>query len=218
MYHGESFYHPLGPAGLTLTTPPAVEPLTLLQAKVHLRVDEDINEDNNLIAALITASREYAEAYLNRVLITQSWTMTMDDFPRPHYVGAMRPREFRIPKPKLRSVGAIQYAASDGTVTTLDPATYVVDTASLQGRISLAYAQCWPYVLRQANSVTVPFVCGYGDAGTDVPKGILQAMLLCIGSWYENRESVIVSMGRALVSEVPFTVDTLLSMHRVVEF
>lgn len=203
--------------GLIQTTPPAAEPLTLAEAKAHLRVDDDVNEDDAMIASLIVAAREYAEVYTGRALITQEWQYVMDEFPRRHLYGERIPHEFRLPKPKLQSVQSITYTANDGTPTTLDPAMYVVDTASIVGRIALAHGQWWPDALRQANAVTVAFTCGYGDAAA-VPAGIKQAMLLCIGSWYENRESVIVSVGRALVSEVPFTVDALLSAHRVVEF
>lgn len=214
LYWGHS-HHPLGPVGLTLTAPPAEEPLDLADAKAHLRVD--VTDDDALIEALIAAAREYAETYCNRALITQEWTLTMDDFPRAPSMGLPRPREFHVPKPRLQSVASITYIAPDGTTQTLDPTTYLVDVASLQGRVALAHACVWPVVLHQANSVAVAFTAGYG-AAADVPKGIVQAMLLLVGHWYEAREAVIISTGRALVAEVPMTVDALLSMHRVVEF
>lgn len=204
--------------GLIQTTPPAIEPLTLDQAKDHLRVDQDVNDDDAIIASLIVAAREYAEAYTHRALITQEWQLTLDEFPRAHHYAERMPREFRLPKPKLQSVGSITYVDDSDVTQTLDPALYIVDATSVTGRIALVRHACWPWAWRQANSVTVPFTCGYGDTADDVPAAIKQAMLLSIGSWYENRESVIVSVGRSLVAEVPFTVDALLSIHRVVEF
>jgi len=45
---------------LQLVTPPVDEPVTLAEAKLHLRVDFD--EDDALILALISAARQAAEA------------------------------------------------------------------------------------------------------------------------------------------------------------
>ena len=59
-----------------LLTPPAVEPLTLAEAKSYLRVDT-VDEDDT-IAALIAAARLLVEAYARRALITQSWRLSLD--------------------------------------------------------------------------------------------------------------------------------------------
>lgn len=55
---------------------------------------------------------------------------------------------------------------------------------------------------------------GYADAAA-VPQGIKQAMLLLVGSWYENREATI---SGATIAEVPFAVDALIAPYRVIEF
>ncbi len=52
----------------TLTVPPAGEPLTLAEAKLHLRVD--LSDDDALITALISAAREQAEFLTGQRLIT----------------------------------------------------------------------------------------------------------------------------------------------------
>ena len=49
---------------LTRQTPPAVEPVTVAEAKAHLRVD--ISDDDTYIGTLITAAREWCEEYLDR--------------------------------------------------------------------------------------------------------------------------------------------------------
>lgn len=58
----------------TLTVPPATEPLTLSEAKLHLRVDHDL--EDTLIEALIVTAREEAEFRTGQRLITQTWTVT----------------------------------------------------------------------------------------------------------------------------------------------
>lgn len=58
------------------------------------------------------------------------------------------------------------------------------------------------------------------DAGTgsnflgEVPRGMLQAMLLIIGTWYANREAVITGRSVAAI-ELPLAVDALLNVERV---
>lgn len=59
----------------SLTVPPANEPLTLSEARLHLRVDLD--DDNALIEALIVAAREQAEFLTGQRLITQTWEIEL---------------------------------------------------------------------------------------------------------------------------------------------
>ena len=63
-----------------LVTAPAAEPLTLAEAKLHLRVDD--TADDALIGALITAARQHAEHDTRRALVTQTWKLALDASPR----------------------------------------------------------------------------------------------------------------------------------------
>ena len=62
-----------------LLTAPAVEPLTLAEAKAYLRVETP--DDDDLIAALIAGARIHVEAETRRALITQSWRLSRDAWP-----------------------------------------------------------------------------------------------------------------------------------------
>src|SRR5690242_14642320 len=63
-----------------LLTPPAVEPLSLAEAKAFLRVEHD--DDDDIIAALIAGARIHVEAQTRRALITQSWRLVRDCWPQ----------------------------------------------------------------------------------------------------------------------------------------
>lgn len=179
-----------------LVTPPSVEPVSLSEAKMHLRIDDsspDTTPDNALILALISASRQWAEDFQNRAYITQEWDLFLDRFPR-------HDRFIEIPRPPLQAVESLSYF--DGTTTIvisfLDPSgtalletdDYIVDTASEPGRLCLKYASSWPTAVRQAKSVQIRFLAGYGDAGSDVPQEIRTAILLKLSNLYENRGDV----------------------------
>ena len=70
--------------GLYLITPPAAEPVSLVDAKAWLRVS--FTNDDTLISSLITAARFYAENYLNRQLVTATWELRNDIFPIYSYL------------------------------------------------------------------------------------------------------------------------------------
>lgn len=190
-------------SGLRLVVPPAVEPVTLAEAKAHLRVDG--NEEDALISSLITAAREYAETFQRRAYVTQTWELTLDEWPTGP--------EIRLPRPPLQAVESITYRDQSGVEHVLDPATYIVDTRSEPGRVVLAPGRCWPSVaLAPAGAITVRYVAGYGDTADSVPVKVKQAILLLVGHWYANREAVVVGQTSKAVE---FAVEALLWQDRV---
>jgi uncharacterized phiE125 gp8 family phage protein len=137
---------------LTLVTPPGVEPITLAEAKAHLRVD--FNDDDDYITALITAARMITEERTSRALITQTWDYVLDDFPDKDYIN--------LRKPTLQSVTYVNYIDSSGAVGVMPTTDYVVDKDSIPGRIFLGFAKIWPVVILQpASAVRIRMVCGY---------------------------------------------------------
>ena len=71
-----------------LLTPPAVEPLSLAEAKAFLRVETA--DDDSLIAALIAAGRIHVERQAGLALITQGWRLVLDCWPENGRI-ALRP-------------------------------------------------------------------------------------------------------------------------------
>jgi len=186
-----------------LVTAPAVEPVTLAEAKAHLRVD--ITDDDTLISSLITSARQYIERAIRRALVTQTWRASIDEFPASG--------EIVLPKPPLQSVTSIQYTDINDSTSTIASSTYTVDTDSEPGRIVLKYGQSWPSTsLANTNPVQVTFVAGYG-AAADVPAHFKQAILLLAGHWYENREAIAVT--GAIPKEMPLAVSSLIGLDRV---
>lgn len=77
---------------LKQTVAPAEEPLTLEEAKNHLRVDADIDEDDALINGLIAAARYHAEQVMAwRSFITQTWQLWLEDWPEKDYIELLLP-------------------------------------------------------------------------------------------------------------------------------
>lgn len=163
---------------LTPLSAPAAEPLTLAEAKAHLRVD--FSDDDALITALIVTARQQAEHRTGRALVTQQWRYGLDQFPDD---------SLELPKPRLVSVQSVTYLDNDGVRQTLANTEYDVITDEMIGRIIPAYGKSWPSCRVWPGSVQVSVTCGYG-AASDVPQSIKAWMLLAIATWYENREAL----------------------------
>ncbi len=170
-------------SALVMSVEPAEEPITLEEAKAHLRVD--IEDDDQLILNLITAARQKAESILKRALITQTLIYYPDDFPDEDYI--------ELPMPPLQSVTSIIYTDYAGTATTMTVTTdYVVDIKKEPGRVVLAYGQVWPSTtLTVTSPIAITFIAGFGTP-EDVPMAVKAAILIITADYYENRESYVI--------------------------
>lgn len=180
-----------------VTTAPTAEPITLADAKVHLRtVTGDTSEDSAIITPLIQAAREYCENVTGRALAAQ----TVKAYPEAWGL-------WRLPRPPLNTVTSIKYFDEDGTEYTLATTDYQVDT--VDGKIDIIER---PNVtLRDLNPIVAEYTCGY-TTGNALPMAIRQAMLLLIGHWYTNREAVMT--GATTSVEVDLTARALLRQYK----
>ena len=194
--------------------PPATEPITLAEAKNHLRVE--IVDDDALITALIIAARQYAESETGRSLITQSWRLVLDEFPggcMSSQAKTLLPgNAILLDRVPVQSVTSIQYLDTGGTWQTLEDTEWVAELQSAPARVAPGFGKTWPTVVSQIGAVKVDFVAGYGAAAA-VPQAIKTWMLLRIGALYEHREEVSV-MRQGKIEALPY-VDRLLDAYRV---
>ncbi len=189
---------------LTRATPPAAEPVSVSEAKAHLRVD--ISDDDSYIGTLITAAREWCEQYLDRTLINTQWTMRLDSFPY----------EIELPRPPIATSGtttavSLTYTLGDDSTATLSTTAYRVDRSSTPGVVRQLRAGTWPANLDDYNAVAVTWWAGYGASGTSVPAAIRHAILMLVGHWYESRSSVLTG---SISKEIEFGVKSLLDSQR----
>jgi len=191
---------------LSLVTAPGIEPISLQEAKDHLRVTHAV--EDALIDQLIVAARQHIDGrdgWLGRQLITAIWDLTLDRFPAADYIS--------LPLPPVQSITSITYIDDNGTQQTLSSAKYVLSAGKhWRPRADLAYDEIWPTTRDQPGAVTVRIVCGYGSNPADVPASITAALKIMIGDLYENRQSVVIGQS---VAEIPRAADALLAPYRV---
>jgi uncharacterized phiE125 gp8 family phage protein len=187
---------------LVLTSGPAEEPVTVSEAKAHLRLDgsaEDI-----LIASLIVTSRLHVEAALGLALITQGWRLTLDRWPEGGTV--------RFPLRPIQSITSVMVRATDGTPATVPAEDYLLDGQALSPRLIPRDGK-WPAPDLAANGIAIEFAAGIGDDPEDIPQPIRHAILLLVAHWYEHRDPLEIGSAAAAI---PPAVSDLLKPYREV--
>jgi phage conserved hypothetical protein, phiE125 gp8 family TIGR02215 len=185
---------------LVMTSAPASEPVTVAEAKAHLRVD-GVAEDT-LIASLILTSRLHIEAALGLALVTQSWRLQLDRWPDP--------RDVELPLRPLQSVDEVRVVSEAGDPTIIAASQYLVDVASVPPR--LVRRNGLPQPGQVARGIEIDFTAGYGIAAADVPGPIRQALLLLVAHWYEHRDPI--EVGSADMA-IPSAISELLAPFKV---
>ena len=189
---------------LTQIAPPAFLPVTVAEARDHLRVDDDAEDAR--IAALIgvaTEALDGPEGLLGRALVTQTWSLTLDRFPPL----------ISVPLPPCQAIGSISYLDPSGSECVLDPDAYEVtgSSSNIAARIRPLRGTSWPRVGTRDDAVQVEFTAGWPL----VPERLRQAILMHVAHLYENRESVITGTISALT---PHGYDDLVRGYRLWSF
>jgi uncharacterized phiE125 gp8 family phage protein len=208
---------------------PEIEPVTLAEARRHLRVDADNTTEDDDITPLIAVAREMVESYTGRVLIDQTWRLTIDDL-RGNLFGDSvggytnlqgpfqwwrgRVGEIMLRKSPALALSSFVSVGADGAETTIDADTYQLREAGSR----------WPRIVALSGATwglgafRITFRAGFADRtgspqqGADfVPARYRQAMKLIIGHLYENRESVVLG---SIPTELPMGVKWLLRSDR----
>jgi uncharacterized phiE125 gp8 family phage protein len=187
---------------LIKTAQPTAEPVTLAEAQLHLRLDTfgspPSHPDDALVQTLISAARENAEQYTGVTIAQASYQVK----------SPVVNEQISLQTYPVTSIASVTYQDADGTVQTVDPAVYVLD--SFQRPARLVFKSDSP-----GYDITVSFTAGYKDNDSPnpypCPAGVKAAILLMLGNLYENRESVTSVQSY----ERPQSATYLLTPHRV---
>lgn len=188
----------------TIVTQPATALLSRAEVKSFVRIDAD--DDDADLAAFVAGCTDQVDAEfgeLGRALITQTWRLTLPCFPS----GA----RIVLPLCPVQSITSVTYYDSDGTQQTLAAENYRLIAGADEAWIELVDGASWPGISSRSDAVAVTYVAGYGDAATDVPEGIRQAVRLLVSHWYDNRKAATEDK----LAETPMGVRYILAKFRV---
>lgn len=173
-----------------LLSAPAVEPVSLAEAKAYLRVEHD--DDDGVIAALVAGARVHVEAQTRRALIAQTWRLVRDAWPADGRIAV-------LPVP-LRELSAARVYRLDGSAQSIDVEAFVADAASAPAVLSFGPGAL-PAPGRAAAGIEIDIDVGYGEAGSDVPEPLRQATRVLVAHWYENRGLIAVGGASGVLPE-----------------
>lgn len=178
-----------------ITIEPAIEPVTLDQAKEQCGILSAETYFDEKLKQLIKAARAHAEEYCNALWAEQEIAVQCDSFADMA----------RLSEGPLKSVTSIAYTDPGGEEQTLDPVVYDEHKDGLEPSIALKYGQRWP-AIRFGSRITLTAVFG-----GSVSESVRIAMLMLIGHWFRNRDAAVTG---TIATVVPVGVDNLLSNHR----
>lgn len=173
----------------SVLTPPASEPVTLDEAKAHLRIDG--TAEDAYVGSLISAARSHIETACWRAIMPQTWRGTFPSFSAVRLSGG-----------NVREIIEITYYDAANTLQTLEDFYAVLSEPS-----TIQPKDPWPDTYPRIDAVTVDLAVGY----TQVPEAIKQAVLLLVGHWFNHRETVVIG---TITANVPHAVDALIFPYR----
>lgn len=196
---------------------PAVEPLTVAEAKRYLRVEDDFADDDDLIADLIAAARELCETRTDRTFLATRWRLTLDGAEAGRFAGwagpgpgrgygpgpGDEPGAIRLPRPPLLAVESVEWTGGAGPIA-IDPGDYLA-TPGTPGTVEPGAGLVVPPSLGIAGPVAITFAAGYGPDASDLPAAARLAVRMLVAFFYDRR---------ATADEVPPAVDRVLDRLR----
>ena len=186
---------------LEIVDAPATTPVTLAEVKAQLRIDH--TDEDGLLDRLIAVATAYVDVQgaLGHAIIEQKWAQ---------WLGPNPSQAVKLILGPVSGVNAVKYYDADGVLQTDTLGNYEVIGTQFASYVQPADGFTWPTTQQRADAIRIEYTIGYGDAASDIPATIRQALLLLIGHWYENREQ---TAGDEL-SHIPFGFDALINMHR----
>jgi len=182
-----------------LVTPAASSPVSLADAKAHVRVDHD--DEDGLIQTYLDAAVAHLDGWsgvLGRALLTQTWRQDFDRF--EHCM--------RLPLWPISEVQSIVWRNTEGQLVTVPQDDYALKADALGAFVRFVRGYSFPRDLCPSDAVAVTFVAGVDAA--EILSPIKSAILLLMAHWYQNREAVSAST----VTELPMAVNALIAPYR----
>ncbi len=217
---------------LRVVTPPAMEPLSLAEAKQQIRLEQDFSDEDDYLYLLIGAARRFCERRKSYCLVEQTLEYSIDWFPHYPLDGLVLPypgsnlgiglSAFAIELPRatpLRSILSVYYSDSNGVAALWDASNYRAETSRTPGLLVPNYGVSYPsFTPQNQNAVKIQYVAGPAllSPSDEIDPCIKLAMGLLVGHWYQNREAAGGTGGFGVMREHALMVDDLLGLDQLI--
>ena len=175
------------PRAVVRITEPVLDPITLAEQKAWSRILGTAQD--TIITAMIKGATRFAEDWMQRALITQSWLIAFDSFPFGFFSIPDTPQIIELPYSKVITLDEVKVFFDDDTSDATLADRFQIDLNSEPGRIILKPSRNWPSGLRDIDAVNIKYTSGFGVAQSTVPQAIKDAIHYIVADRFENRES-----------------------------
>lgn len=194
---------------LDVLTPPAVEPVTLEEAKAWAKVDG--GDEDARISQMIAAATASVELYLKRSLITRTLKLSINgvrsrsfddlpagvyDLPVNFFDGELS-RVVDLPMPQAVAISSVTTYDTAGAGTPFAAPGYRL----YDNRLLLNDGYYWPSNLRFAGAAEIVYTAGYGDAPASIPQPIRTAIMMCVAGMYDGCSDAIPAGAMQLLNQ-----------------
>ena len=159
-----------------ISTGPALLPVSVEEAKAHLRVDG--NDEDSTILSMIGAATAKVEKETGRALMSQTVKAYWDTWPD---CGVLE-----LPIYPAASITNVKYIDVDGVLQTWSSANYTSDLVGMCARVMPVPDVDLPEIGDYPNAVQVTYVAGSSTTNV-VPEDLKYAILTTVALLYEHR-------------------------------
>lgn len=151
---------------------PAEPPVTVNDAKVHIRVTHD--GEDALIGELIDSAGRFLTEDTGVALTDQDWRLSLSKAPSG---------PIALPRHPVASIIAVTVYDAQGAPTLLDGSAYRLDFRCRPATLTFEPGA----VPAATNGIEIDFRAGFGATGVEVPDTLRRAVLALVAHWYEFR-------------------------------
>ena len=160
------------------------EVVSLAAARHNCAADGD--EHDQALIEILAQSRTFVEERTDCSLLSTTWEMTFDQFPRS--------KKLYLPKWPLQSLVAVHYVDANGDSQTIDVDEFSIRLDdSGRGRIARKNYAPWPSTAITPDAVRIEFIAGW-DSPEKVPPTWSRAILMLTAWWLEQREAGVLGI------------------------
>lgn len=164
--------------GLVRTVDPAISVVEFEDAVKQVELPADDTTHTRHLVRAINAAIADAERHTRRAFITQTWRLSLREFPSRIY----------LPRPPLQSVTSITYVDANGATQTLSSSLYQVSTDSSPGYIEPAFGQSWPSIRSETvDPIKITYVAGFGSDSENIPDQYKNLIYELVAFRFMNR-------------------------------
>tara|TARA_R100000329_G_C7613833_1_gene217843 strand:+ start:383 stop:1030 length:648 start_codon:yes stop_codon:yes gene_type:complete len=177
--------------------------VSLAEAKAHLRIDSSYTTDDTYITTLTKIAQNIVEKETGILLTSLVMTYIAD--------------EFNTEKIDLgfngNTLTHVKYYDTDNSLQTLASSQYDVSNLNYPNANVLIYPAKdadWPDTYDKPDAVEIKFTAGLNQT-YNIPEGLIQAILLIIGRYYEIRQDVVTG---TIAVAIPLAAEHLINQYK----